>query len=124
MAKSRTFGRRAVFEEPVLRPTPVARASYPNDLSRTPEIILKPSPDESGVSVEDELREWKRTRNRGFLMPWRQVSLMAGLSFGIASFVLPDSVNGVVQWPLLALSAVSFYAGFRKPRKHSSPPAI
>jgi hypothetical protein len=124
MAKPRAFGRRTEFEEPVLRRPPVARLSYSNDLSRTPEIILKPSPDESGVSVEDELREWKRTRNRGFLMPWRQVSLMAGLSFGIASFVLPDSVNGVVQWPLYALSAASFYAGFRKLRKQSGPPAV
>jgi hypothetical protein len=92
-------------------------------LIRPPEIILQPSPDASCMSVEDELREWKKSRDRGFHIPWRQLSLMAGLSFGIASFVLPDSINDVVQWPLYALSAASFYAGFRKRRKQSSPSA-
>lgn len=47
-------------------------------------------------------------------MPWRQLSLMAGLCFGIASFVLPDSINDAVQWPLYALTAASFYTGLRK----------
>jgi hypothetical protein len=123
MTKPRAFGRRTEFEKPVLRPAPVARPSYSNDLIRPPEIILQPSPDASCMSVEDELREWKKSRDRGFHIPWRQLSLMAGLSFGIASFVLPDSINDVVQWPLYALSAASFYAGFRKRRKQSSPSA-
>ena len=69
-------------------------------------------------SVDDELREWKRSRKRAFRftfkLPWRQLSLMASLCFGIASFVLPDAVNGNVQWLLFALMGASFYAGMRK----------
>lgn len=58
-----------------------------------------------------ELQEWKRARKQGFKIPWRPLSLMASLCFGMAYFVLPDWVNEVVQWPLYALAAVSFYAG-------------
>ena len=36
-------------------------------------------------------------------MPWPQLSLMASLCFGIASFVLPDSVNDNVDWLLWGL---------------------
>jgi hypothetical protein len=114
MSKPRVFGRRTEIEVQVFLRTHVARPS-----SCSPEILLEPPPDVRDMTVEDELREWKKSRDRGFLMPWRQLSLMAGLSFGIASFVLPESVNNVVQWPLYALSAASFYAGFRKSRKQS-----
>jgi hypothetical protein len=75
--------------------------------------ISEPSP------LDDELREWKLARKRNFRIPWRQLSLMATLCFGIASFVLPDSVNDNVQWLLYALTAASLYAGFRKRRQHT-----
>ena len=65
-------------------------------------------------SIDDELREWKLARRRNFEIPWRPLSLMATLCFGIASFALPDSVNDNVQWLLYALAAASLYAGFRK----------
>ncbi len=70
-------------------------------------------------SLEDELREWKLARKRNFEIPWRPLSLMATLCFGIASLVLPDSVNDTVQWLLYALAAASLYAGFRKRRRDS-----
>ena len=41
-----------------------------------------------------------RRAGRSFKMPWAQLSLMASLCFGIASFVLPDSINGSVEWLL------------------------
>ena len=66
------------------------------------------------ISVEDELREWKRSRKRDFKIPWRQLSLMASLCFGLASFVLPASVNGDVQWLLFALTVASFGAWVAK----------
>lgn len=44
---------------------------------------------------------------------------MATLCFGIASLVLPDSVNDNVQWLLYALMAASLYAGFRNRRERS-----
>jgi hypothetical protein len=39
---------------------------------------------------------------------------MASLCFGVASLVLPDSVNTAVQWPLYGLAAISFIAGLRR----------
>ncbi len=68
-------------------------------------------------SVEQELQEWKRARRRNFKLPWFQLWLMASLSFGIASFVLPDSVNDQVDWLLYALMAASAYAGFSRRRQ-------
>jgi hypothetical protein len=70
-------------------------------------------------SIDDELREWKLARKRNFEIPWRPLSLMATMCFGIASFVLPDSVNDNVQWLLYALAAASLYAGFRKRRRRA-----
>src|SRR5580693_2537563 len=54
------------------------------------------SPGETAPSLEDELREWKKSRRKNYKLPWRQVSLMASLCFGIAAFVLPDTVNDTV----------------------------
>ena len=42
---------------------------------------------------------------------------MASLCFGLASFVLPASINDIVQWPLYGLAAVSFYVGVRAKRQ-------
>ena len=47
-------------------------------------------------------------------MPWRQIALMASLCFGIASFVLPDSLNDQLDWVLYGLMALSAYAGLSK----------
>jgi hypothetical protein len=66
------------------------------------------------LSVEDEIRAWKSQRRAAARFPWRTFSLMAGLCFGIASFVLPASVNDAMQWPLYALTAISLYAGLHK----------
>ena len=70
-------------------------------------------------SLDDELRQWKLARKRNFEIPWRPLSLMATLCFGIGSLALPDSVNDNVQWLLYALAAASLYAGFRKRRGHA-----
>ena len=71
------------------------------------------------ISLEEELREWKRQRS--FQIPWRPLSWMASLSFGIASLVLPDNVNASVDWLLYALMAASFCAGFIKRRDAKVP---
>jgi hypothetical protein len=42
------------------------------------------------------------------------VALMASLCFGIASFVLPDTVNDDLDWLLYGLMAISAYVGFSK----------
>jgi hypothetical protein len=76
-------------------------------------------PESEFASLDDELRQWKLARRQNFEIPWRPLSLMATLCFGIASFALPDSVNDNVQWLLYALAAASLYAGFRKRRRHT-----
>lgn len=65
----------------------------------------------SAAPVDHELQEWKKARRRSFRLPWRQLSLLASLCFGVASLVLPDTVNENVDWLLYALMAASFYAG-------------
>jgi hypothetical protein len=108
MDSRRTFGRRIA-----------AQPSAPHAAVQAPanpiEPILSSLPsDTTFVSVDDEIEAWKAARGPVVPFPWRQLSLMAGLCFGIASFVLPDTVNNAVQWPLYALTAISLYAGLRK----------
>jgi hypothetical protein len=88
------------------------------------ESPLQPFPASPNLpSVEQELLEWRQGR-QGFKVPWRPLSLMASLCFGIASFVLPDSVNDNVQWLLYALMAASLYAGFSKRRRQADRPPV
>jgi len=68
-------------------------------------------------SVDDELSEWKSARRKNYRLPWRQVYLMASICFGIGYLVLPDSVNHVVQWLLLALGILSFVSSISSRRK-------
>lgn len=86
-AEDRAF--ESSFEE---RPAPVSNAAFP--------------------SGDEELRAWKEARRSKF--PLQQVALMASLSFGIASFVLPDAVNDRIEWPLYALCGASLYVGLSK----------
>jgi hypothetical protein len=74
------------------------------------------------LSPEEELQAWKaeRARERFARIPWRQLSLMAGLCFGVAGFVLPDSTNDTLSWLFYALSAASFAAGIVKRRAASA----
>ncbi len=108
MESRRTFGRRAVPQAPAPYAMPQA-SSHPAE-----PILSSLSPDATLASVDDEIEAWKAARGPVIPFPWRQLSLMAGLCFGIASFVLPDTVNDMVQWPLYALTAISLYAGLRK----------
>jgi len=123
MANQRPFGRRG-------NPTPSSGRSMP----ATETVVQATTVEPAGASIEqpvrfpgksecdsldDELRQWKLARKQNFQIPWRPLSLMATLCFGIASFVLPDSVNDDVQWLLYALAAASLYAGFRKRQRHT-----
>ena len=117
MVNQRPFGRRT-DQQPRFRQ---AKNESEVAASTVTTKLISTSPpssiDMAASSHEDELREWEKARKQGFRIPWRQVSLMASLCFGIASFVLPDSVNGDVQWLLYALAAASLYGGFAKRRK-------
>lgn len=61
---------------------------------------------------EVDIETWKAQRKGRKSLPWRQISLMAALSFGIGSFVLPADVNAIVRPMLWALSAFAFASGF------------
>lgn len=118
-ANTPAFGRRgaaapiprAARETPRALPVPKA----PPVPKKAPPVQTAP-PD--GISWSDtsdpELEDWKRAR--GWHPPWRQISLMASLCFGIGSLVLPGTVNDAVQWILYALAGASLYAGLRKRR--------
>jgi hypothetical protein len=106
MDPRRSFGRRAPLQPTVsqaVAPAPVLEPDLRSHLS-----------DAVSPSIEDEIAAWKEARGPVVPFPWRQLSLMAGLCFGIASFVLPATVNDTMQWPLYALTAASLYAGLRK----------
>ncbi|HEY1706883.1 MAG TPA: hypothetical protein VGG10_01360 [Rhizomicrobium sp.] len=69
----------------------------------------------SELSLEEELDAWKMERRHSLgllLVPWRPLYLIASLSFGIASFALPDSINSWADWLLYALSAASLVVWF------------
>jgi hypothetical protein len=118
MAQQKTFGRRTHFPgEPQRRPQPprVMVAPAPAPLSPVAADVLSghslPPMGKAGPPPLDrELEEWKKARKRTFKIPYRQLLLIASLCFGIASLVLPDSVNDNVDLLLYALMAASFYA--------------
>jgi hypothetical protein len=71
----------------------VARASRVQFTGPSIEQPVRLSKKSEFLSLDEELQQWKLARRRNFEIPWRPLSLMATLCFGIASFVLPDSVN-------------------------------
>jgi hypothetical protein len=115
-----TFGRRGA-PPPLRQGARWAAAAAPSPAgARNPERPVPPALFEQAPEphpVDYELAAWKHERARHHRMPWRQISLMAGLCFGIAAFKLPSAVNDVVQWPLYALMAISFYSGLRRRRQ-------
>ena len=115
MANQTTFGRRTTLQRQPLRATEKLDPVPPSNKY----VSAGDTADQSPVAqwktasphVDDELQEWKRGRKRRSKSFWRQLALMASLCFGIASFVLPDSVNDILDWTLYALTAASLYAG-------------
>ena len=113
----RSFGRRGEPQRQLSRSLGSVQAVAQStritstDRSLVRHVLLSEKPEFS--SLDYDLREWKLARKRNFEIPWRPLSLLASLFFGFASFALPDSVNDIVQWPLYALAAASFYVGFR-----------
>lgn len=122
MVQTQPFGRRVNPQHRASRPMESGEAAgRPKEKAGLADVAvrrLSPSPAEAKpLRLDDDSRESWQTRKQGSNFPWRQLSLMASLCFGIAYFALPDSVNDAVQWLLLALMAVSLYAGFRRRRE-------
>ena len=120
MANHRSFGRRLDSKSAPMSARSAVEVIIPKKTTAISDLQLAqksaPSDVPEELSVDEELRQWKQARKHGFKIPWRQLSLMASLCFGIASFVLPDSVNSNVQWLLFALMGASLYAGVTKRR--------
>jgi hypothetical protein len=119
-----SFGRRVAVQSQSRIARTEAEAGKQGRNAASGEAVLESpsllSPTNSGsLSVDQELDEWRRSR-QGFKVPWRPLSLMASLCFGIASLMLPDWVNDNVQWLLYALMAASLYVGFSKRRRQAS----
>lgn len=114
MANAQAFGRRTSSAPPRGR-------AQPSAIERAADCVAPAAPtpmaapattsatEPPALSVEEELRQWKAERR--YKIPWRQLSFMASLCFGIASFELPDSVNNDVNWLLYGLTAISFCVG-------------
>jgi hypothetical protein len=124
MANHQPFGRRVYHGQRSYHTTETARAAaLPEKVERTETPVEFDSAIQSESpppALDDELREWKQSRKRFAHFPWRSLSLMASLCFGIASFALPDSVNEFVQWPLYALFGASLCVGLSGRRRGTS----
>jgi hypothetical protein len=119
----RSFGQRRDFSGPATGAIKVARqstavhspehyAERPVTLPKTPKLPL----------ADDDFREWKRARKPNFHALWRPLLLTATLCFGIASLVLPDSVNDAVDWLLYAMTGASLYSWIRSRRQANEGP--
>ena len=117
-----TFGRRGVPQHPSGHAIEVPENSTQNtrveSTERPSERLVLMSQKTEFPPLDDELQQWNQARKQNF--PWRSLSLVASLSFGIASFVLPNSVNDMVNCFLYALAAASLYVGFSKRRQTKS----
>jgi hypothetical protein len=118
MPTPKTFGRRVNLQPATPRPAMPAQS-----LAEPTQIAIRPASripsDMAAPSRDDDFAERRRNRNRLVRFPWRPFLLMASLSFGIASFVLPDTVNDAVQYLLWALTAASLIAWIKRPKRAS-----
>jgi|SRR5580700_940958 hypothetical protein len=117
MAQS-SFGRRRDFDGPAAGAIKTVRASTglhsPEHRVEQPVLLPKKPTFSPG---DDDFREWKRARKPNFHTLWRPLLLMATICFGIASLVLPDSVNDAADWLLYAMTGVSFYSWIRSRKR-------
>ncbi len=111
MSKS-SFGRRATAAPSPRASLPVMTKAIRPGAPEPAAPKVAPPNSSTGPSVDDELRAWKKSRGSHF--PIKLLSLVASVSFGVASIALPAQINDWAQYPLYALSAASLYAGFRK----------
>ncbi len=121
MVNHRSFGRRGNPQPPLVRSMQanetVAQATGVEPPGPSLERPVRLPENKEFASLDDDLRQWKLARKQNFQIPWRSLSLMATLCFGVASFVLPDSVNDDLRWLLYALMAASLYVGFFRHRR-------
>jgi hypothetical protein len=117
MSNQRPFGRRSGPQQQPLPgrqkpdPSPPRARSTGPDASIDRASLLR---GESTFSHGNAQRSWEESNKWQIKVPWRQLALMASLCFGVAAFVLPDSVNEKLHWILYGLVAMSLYAGLSR----------
>jgi hypothetical protein len=119
---------------PMINQRPFGRRSNPQPQpSRVRQKLDLPAPDTNSIAthvsadqsvllhketifphLDNEPREWEQPKTSRYKLPWRQLALIASLCFGVASFVLPDSVNDELDWLLYGFMAVSLYVGLSR----------
>lgn len=98
---------------PAAHPAP-AVAEAPRTAIPPAEFLMAPPDDDE---VARDIAEWKskrKIRKRSFREPWRTLSIVSGIGFGLSFWLLPDSVANIAQLVTLGLTAAAFFAGFRK----------
>jgi hypothetical protein len=129
MITQQPFGRRRT--EPPRRQSPVgnnaAPPRAPDPLTgpvSTPIAASAPIPEPSGGDFVPEFgvarpaarepdQPRKRRRKRWLAEPYRSFSIAASIGFGISSWILPDSIQNVVQLVIGLLTIGGLAAGFR-----------
>ena len=114
MERRAHFGRRTV-PEPAARRAPVAPAA---PRMHADAGLLRAEAAAADDDMEREIAAWntaRKQRRRALREPWRSVSIVAGIGFGLSSWLLPDSVANVAELVTLGLSIASFAAAWRKP---------
>ncbi len=116
MMNQKSFGRRSIPQQQPSRGG--QKADLPAPVTKP--VLAEVSADKLSaiyrqLAVADagtEPKGFEPSVKRRFKVPWRQVALMASFCFGVASFVLPDSLNNELDWLLYGLMAISGYVGF------------
>jgi hypothetical protein len=111
MQPRKTFGRKAQPQHP-----PAAlRAPAPRP---APEPSAPPPVVERHDDVDAEVEQWnalRKARKRSFREPWRTLSIVAAIGFGLSSWLLPDSVSNITDLITGGLGVAALVAGFRAP---------
>ena len=126
MQPKKTFGRRPQQEQQRPKPALAQVVSASSDEPASQPVNLLPPASENAVDVDGELKEWKAARKRykhSFREPWRTLSIVCTLGFGLSSWLLPDSVADVAQLVTGGLGAASLFAGLRGKVRSSGAPA-
>ena len=123
MADQQIFGRRGLDRDAAgtaARPVRVKTQSERRSAEAPARQRARPARLSTPSAEDIEIREWKRQRRERTSLPWRSISLTASLCFGIGAFVLPDALNGVLDWILYGLAAASFLAGRRRKKREQT----
>src|SRR5262249_32118905 len=101
------------------RPAGAARISpaIPVEAAHEPLLLDTPLPPlPRGDDVDAEVAEWnalRKAKRRSFREPWRTTSIVAGVGFGLSSWLLRDSVANITELVTGGLALAAFVVGFR-----------